>query len=83
MDLAGLSDELTAIVSRVVQEALSNAVRHAEAARCEIAIWQENEAVTVRVDDDGMGLPSRYRPGMGLTGMRERVGAAGGLDDER
>ncbi|MGO2050210.1 MAG: sensor histidine kinase [Microbacterium sp.] len=78
MDIAGLSDELNSIVSRVVQEALSNTVRHAEATRCEIAIWQEDEAVTVRVDDDGNGLPSRYSPGMGLTGMRERVGAAGG-----
>lgn len=78
MDIAGLSDELNAIVSRVVQEALSNTVRHAEATRCEIAIWQEDEAVTVRVDDDGIGLPSRYSPGMGLTGMRERVGAADG-----
>lgn len=78
MDITGLNDDLTAIVSRVVQEALSNTVRHAEATRCEIAIWQEDESVTVRVDDDGMGLPSRYRPGMGLTGMRERVGTAGG-----
>ena len=78
MDVEGLSDELNAIVSRVVQEALSNTVRHAEATRCEIAIWQEDEAVTLRVDDDGIGLPAHYSPGMGLTGMRERVGAAGG-----
>lgn len=78
LDVAGLDADAGAIASRVVQEALSNVVRHAQASRCEVAIWQETSGVTIRVDDDGTGLPAHYRPGMGLVGMRERVGEAGG-----
>jgi signal transduction histidine kinase len=78
LDETSLPEAASRVLSRVVQEALSNVVRHASAERCEVAVWHENETVRVRVDDDGVGLSARYKPGMGLTGMRERVGALGG-----
>lgn len=78
LDETGLPEVTSRVVSRVVQEALSNVLRHANAERCEVAVWHENETVRVRVDDDGVGLAAGYQPGMGLTGMRERVGAVGG-----
>jgi signal transduction histidine kinase len=74
----GPSDEVGLIVSRVVQEALSNVVRHANASRCEVAVWREEHALNVRVDDDGAGLSTDHAPGAGLTGMRERVEGLGG-----
>lgn len=78
LDVAGLPEMTQRVVSRVVQEALSNVVRHANAKHCEVAVWRENDEVRVRVDDDGVGLSARYEPGMGLVGMRERVVVVGG-----
>jgi signal transduction histidine kinase len=63
-------------VYRVVQEALTNTLRHAAAGRVDVTLTYGRQAVTVRVDDDGTG--SRAPRGHGLTGMAERVAAAGG-----
>jgi signal transduction histidine kinase len=63
-------------VYRVVQEALTNTMRHAAATRATVTLTYDDSAVTVRVDDDGVG--SRAPRGHGLTGMAERVAAAGG-----
>jgi signal transduction histidine kinase len=59
---------------RIVQEALSNAARHAGAGRVTVALAQAGEALTVRVADDGEGFdPATGAAGFGLRGMRERV----------
>ncbi|MGI5291213.1 sensor histidine kinase [Nonomuraea polychroma] len=63
-------------VYRVVQEALTNTIRHAGATTAAVTLTYEPAAVTVRVDDDGRG--SRAPRGHGLTGMAERVAAVGG-----
>ncbi|MGP4019125.1 sensor histidine kinase [Saccharopolyspora sp. 5N708] len=62
---------------RLVQEALTNAVRHADAGEIRVAIRYEPGAVTVAVCDDG---PSRdpVAEGHGIRGMRERVHLLGG-----
>ncbi len=78
IDLPEVPLETDRVTVRLVQEALSNVVRHSRASRCEVAVWPEDAALTVRVDDDGTGFPSSTRPGNGLTGMRERVDEAGG-----
>jgi signal transduction histidine kinase len=64
---------------RIVQEALTNITRHAGPASASVHIRYAPDALTVQVDDDGTGPaePSR-KPGVGLLGMRERVGAIGG-----
>jgi signal transduction histidine kinase len=61
-------------VYRIVQEALTNAVKHAEARHASIVLSRKNERVTVMVEDDGRGFdPAAATQGIGLVGMRERV----------
>ncbi|EHR62566.1 sensor histidine kinase [Saccharomonospora cyanea] len=64
---------------RIVQEALTNIARHADATVASIHIEYRPDAVVVRVEDDGKATPeSMPVPGVGLLGMRERVTALGG-----
>jgi two-component system sensor histidine kinase UhpB len=74
------------VVYRVVQEALSNAARHAHASRVDVAVTGCNAThVRVTISDDGGGFdPNRLRDGgSGLAGMRERAMLAGGRLDVR
>jgi signal transduction histidine kinase len=64
------------VAYRVVQEALTNVVRHAEATKVMVLVDVRPEQLTVQVEDNGKG--SNALPGNGLTGMRERVTALGG-----
>ena len=71
-------DTETAIY-RIVQEALSNAVKHADADEVSLRVRQLSDRVQVAVEDDGRGFdPEAVRAGFGLTGMRERALLAGG-----
>ena len=66
---------------RIVQEALSNAVRHAGASRVRVELAIEAPFLVLRVVDDGGGLRAQERvarQGLGLRGMRERAEACGG-----
>ncbi|MFI6519041.1 sensor histidine kinase [Spirillospora sp. NPDC050679] len=65
---------------RIVQEALTNAVRHARARSATVRIRHTGDAVIVQVDDDGTGPadPAALEHGNGLRGMRERAAAVGG-----
>jgi signal transduction histidine kinase len=75
-----LAPELETTVYRIVQEALTNVVKHARAQRVEIDVREAAGGVDVRVADDGAGLGAGARGGggFGLVGMRERVEIAGG-----
>lgn len=64
-------------VLRLVQEALTNSARHADADVVKVSIGSEGGQLHVRVEDDGL-LRGPLREGNGLSGMRERVVAAGG-----
>ncbi|WP_162802941.1 sensor histidine kinase [Ornithinimicrobium avium] len=61
----------------VVNEAVTNALRHAAAERIHVTLHQEGSAVVVSVTDDGLGGARVRRPG-GLAGLEERVTASGG-----
>lgn len=65
---------------RVVQEALTNAVRHAQASRASVNIKASERELKVVVEDDGRGPPGGFQSslGHGLVGMRERVAVFGG-----
>jgi signal transduction histidine kinase len=65
---------------RIVQEALTNTLRHAGGARVHVVVRREPDAVTIDVVDDGAGLPGPDGGdvGHGLIGMRERVALFGG-----
>jgi len=74
-----LAPELETAVYRLVQEALTNVVKHAGASRVAIEIVAHGGHVDVAVRDDGGGFdPTLPRDGFGITGMRERVGLADG-----
>ena len=74
-----LVPQLEDTIYRVVQESLNNAVRHGEADRAIVEIFEENGEVNVKVADDGSGFdPDAPRTGFGLTGMSERIALAGG-----
>ncbi|NKQ53963.1 sensor histidine kinase [Amycolatopsis sp. K13G38] len=62
---------------RIVQEALTNCLRHARAQRAEVLLRYESGRLEVSVTDDGAGAASP-RPGRGLAGMRERAALLGG-----
>jgi signal transduction histidine kinase len=64
---------------RVVQEALTNAVRHAEAESADVLLRYGERALEIDVSDDGRGVvASNGSTGHGLAGMRERVAVLGG-----
>ena len=57
---------------RILQEALTNAPRHAHATHAEVVVGY-GDPLRLEVTDDGVGYPTRPSPGNGLLGMRERV----------
>ncbi|WSQ13107.1 sensor histidine kinase [Streptomyces sp. NBC_01231] len=64
---------------RIVQEALTNAARHAGPAKVQVQLDYGDHELTIQVDDEGAADPAcPPKPGTGLTGMRERVTALGG-----
>ncbi|MCU0967826.1 MAG: histidine kinase [Rubrivivax sp.] len=71
---------LVRTVHRITQEALTNAVRHAQASRVEVTVLQRGERLCWSVEDDGIGianLAAAQRRGCGLAGMRERIWSVG------
>ena len=69
-----LSEEQELVIYRVAQEALTNVARHARAGSVELSLEEEADVVTLRVYDDGRGLPSDPRDATtGIRGMRERA----------
>ncbi|HEY6379958.1 MAG TPA: histidine kinase [Candidatus Dormibacteraeota bacterium] len=63
---------------RIVQEALTNVLKHANAAHAEVAVMYAERALSVEVRDDGDGATAATAGGAGLAGMRERVQLFGG-----
>lgn len=73
------ASEMTAY--RLVQEALTNVVRHADAARADVRLDADDHTLTIDIRDDGRGFSLRdadARQSLGLQGMRERVALLGG-----
>ncbi|MFD8046585.1 sensor histidine kinase [Streptomyces chartreusis] len=67
---------------RIVQEALTNAVRHAgPEPAVRVALYEEMGALRLSVADDGRAAPCTQSPGYGLVGMRERARSVGGTLD--
>jgi signal transduction histidine kinase len=62
---------------RIVQEALTNVVRHAHASACRIHLSLD-EMLSLEICDDGVGLASEYHAGVGMRSMHERATELGG-----
>jgi two-component system, NarL family, sensor histidine kinase UhpB len=88
--IAELGERASVMAYRFVQEALTNAFRHSGARHIDVTLaYQPAGAATtsgdsalaglsIRIHDDGRGLPEETSPSLGLLGMRERVRALGG-----
>ncbi|WP_457031908.1 sensor histidine kinase [Kitasatospora sp. P5_F3] len=63
---------------RIVQEALTNTVKHGRAETVEITVGRSSEVLDILVLDGGRGAPGGYVPGRGLLGIAERVAMFGG-----
>jgi len=85
LTMVQLSGEVESVIYRVVQEALTNVLKHAAAQRVGVILEQRNNQVNVIVEDDGCGfdldalqrVPTARRQ-LGLLGMQERVALVGG-----
>jgi signal transduction histidine kinase len=74
-----LPPDIESTVYRMVQEALTNATKHAGASLLRVELLARDGSLEVSVTDDGCGFdPERVAGGFGLTGMRERVALVGG-----
>jgi signal transduction histidine kinase len=82
-----LDSELESTIYRIVQEALTNVSRHAQAEKAVVAISERDGAVHASIADDGRGMPGLERlgprgdgleGGFGMSGMRERAELVGG-----
>jgi signal transduction histidine kinase len=76
--LPGIPSGRQVAIYRIVQEALTNVSRHADATRVDITLEARNDHLALAVEDDGHGPAGELRPHLGLLGMRERVTALGG-----
>ncbi len=77
-ELPELPAAVEVAVYHLVQEALTNAVRHAGAGTVRVDLAGDRGALRVQVDDDGTGIPADRVPGVGLRSMHERVDELGG-----
>jgi signal transduction histidine kinase len=76
--VAPLPKSLDLTVHRIVQEALTNALKHGKARAACVVVRRADAALDVEVSDDGLGVAAGYAPGRGLLGMRERAALFGG-----
>jgi signal transduction histidine kinase len=74
-----LPDEYKIYIYRLVQEALTNAVRHSGARNAKVVVERLANSIVVRVTDDGRGFDPVRSRGMGILGMEERVKHLGGV----
>ena len=83
-DVGKVAPGVDLVAYRIIQESLTNALRHAKAKRADVAVRYLPDAILVQVSDDGVGIPPRQsgaQVGHGLVGMRERVSLYGGSLD--
>ncbi len=77
-----LAPELETALYRIVQEALTNVAKHAQARHVSVVLNRNARSVTAVIEDDGRGFSSQPEPddshGLGLVGMQERVGLLSG-----
>jgi signal transduction histidine kinase len=80
---AAPADGMENVVYRVLQESLSNIVRHAQASEVSVGLCRQPHCLSLTVRDNGVGLPQQApaRRGSGLRGIAQRVAEAGGQLD--
>ena len=76
----GLNDYACVTVYRIVQEALTNVTRHANANNVRVQLTLDSQGLNLNIEDDGQGMADTQavHPGFGLLGMQERVASVAG-----
>ena len=74
-----LPEEHKTCIYSVVQEALNNVVKHAQASAVQVRLQREDGQLDLTVQDDGTGFDAERVRGLGLLGMEERVNHLGGV----
>jgi len=79
-DIPTLPDIFNITLYRVLQEAFTNIIKHAQASQVWVDLTKEDKAVTLTIQDNGRGFAEKNHPsnGIGLKGLRERMILAGG-----
>jgi signal transduction histidine kinase len=77
-DFPRLSAAVEVAAYRIVLEAVTNVIQHAQAEKCEVSLALENGNLKMEIKDDGVGLPKARVHGIGLDSMRERAEELGG-----
>lgn len=76
---SNLRENMKLMIFRIIQEQVSNIIRHAKATAVQIKLESGNSFVILTIADDGQGFdPQRYKPGMGLNNIANRAGLFGG-----
>jgi signal transduction histidine kinase len=70
-------DEVESALYHFIQEGLVNSFSHGRASSIRVALWSDDELLQVIVEDDGVGI-GMVKEGIGIRGMRERLGSLGG-----
>jgi signal transduction histidine kinase len=83
VDLNGgaVSSAVGAAAYRIVQEALTNVLRHADATNARVVVREREETLEIEITDNGLTDSTGNSPGLGLQGMAERSAALGGTLD--
>jgi signal transduction histidine kinase len=77
--VSGIGEAVSRTAYAVVQEALTNVLRHAQATHARVSFERRGERLLLTIADDGHGgPPTGQNEGMGISGMRSRIEAAGG-----
>jgi len=79
--LDSLDHLMSQTIYRVIQEAITNVIKHAQATTLNVVAVMRDQAVTIEVSDDGIGFPDNVSLGRGLTGMSDRSRALDGKLD--
>jgi len=77
-DFPRLSAAVEVAVYRIVLEAVTNVINHAQAGVCNVSLTLEKGNLKMDIEDDGIGLPKTSNHGIGLNSMRERAEELGG-----
>jgi signal transduction histidine kinase len=81
IDGAAVSSAIGGAAYRIVQEGLTDVLRHADATSAHVIVRARSDTVDIEVTDDGRADTAGVRPGLGLRGMAERAAALGGRVD--
>ncbi|MCW1967829.1 MAG: sensor histidine kinase [Anaerolineae bacterium] len=76
--LPPLSAAIEVAVYRIVQTAVDNVIKHAQATHCQVRLFVRDDTLHTEITDDGIGISPSFMAGVGLTSMRERSEELGG-----